>query len=365
MKNKIIFISSYPEKLKIHGEKTVGGASYTKNLLKNLKKINRNSDIEVLAEIFDKKEIYEENGIVVNRIWKRNSISSLIKLTKYLVKTKSKKIIFSFEVYMFGSLLMNIYFLLMLLILKIARKNTILIIHQVVNELKLLYLPFIFLSDKLIVFEKYFKDILGNRNKIFFVPHAVEKIKFKTAKIKNNLIKNKFKVLFFGYLSPYKGIRELTDIWEQKFGNLIIAGGGNPNHMKNKSYVNFVKNIKATGFVKEKQIPHYFLNSDLVIFPYKKFFSSSGPLSLTFSFEKPFLLSRPLEKYFESPDFAQALKETGLKKEDLIFDLNKKSLEEKLSWARKNLKKLSQFSKIMKEKRSWEKVAKMYIEVIK
>ncbi len=93
------------------------------------------------------------------------------------------------------------------------------------------------------------------------------------------------------------------------------------------------------------------------------FFSSSGPLSLVFSFEKPFLLSCPLEGYFESPDFAEALKETGLKKEDFIFDFEKESFKKRLEWAKKNLHKLSQFSRIMKEKRSWQNVARLYEKI--
>lgn len=364
---KIIIVSSYPSKLKIHDEKTVGVASYTKNLLLSLKKNKKDLGVEVLAEYFDKKESYVENGIKVERLWKRNSIISLFSLLKLLVCKKEKQIIFSFEAYMFGDIFINIFFFLMLVALKIFGKKIIIIFHQVVKELKFFYLPFLLLVDKVIIFENYFKNVLWNSKKVIFIPHAVEDFN-----IKKQILNNE-NILYFGYLSPYKGIDFLIEIWEKNYGNLIIAGGGNPNHMGNKKYHNFVKNIlnKAkekkiitTGFLPEEEIVKYFKKTSLVIFPYKMFFSSSGPLSLAFSFEKPFIFSRPLEGYFESPDFKEALKETGLKKEDFIFDFNKKSFEKRLQWARNNLEKLSQFSKAMKEKRSWDKIAKIYLQVL-
>jgi glycosyltransferase involved in cell wall biosynthesis len=92
------------------------------------------------------------------------------------------------------------------------------------------------------------------------------------------------------------------------------------------------------------------------------FFSSSGPLSFCFSFEKPFLLSRPLEKYFDSWDFTSALQKTGLTKEDFIFNFTPQSLAQKIDLVMKNKEKLSRFSAIMKEKRSWDKIAKMYLK---
>lgn len=363
MRSKIIFISSYPEKSQTHGIKTVGGASYSKNLVTNLKKANKNIDIEILAEIHDKKEKYEENGILVNRIWKRSSIYSLIKLIVYVLKSKTSTIVISFEFFMFGGIIENIIFLLMLLFLKVAGKTTIIILHQVVMNLKIFYWPIIFLSEKIIVFEEKFRSVLHNK-KVVFIPHAVEEVKMIEKKSNQ-----KFNSLFFGYISPYKGIGELTEFWKKNYGQLTLVGGGNPNHMKNKKYTNYVKQltiqahqkgIKTTGFISEKKIADYFSNTNLIILPYKMFFSSSGPLSLAFSYEKPFILSRPLIGYFDSFDFQESLKEIGLKKEDFIFDFNQKNFEYRINWAKNNLDKLADFSRIMKEKRSWKKIAKQY-----
>ncbi len=355
MKNKVIVISSYPEKSLTHGEKTVGVASYTKNLLLNLKNIN----FEVLAEIHNKKEKYEEQGILVNRVWRRNSITSMIDLMNYVTKSQVMTIVVPLEFYMFGGLVQNIVFLYSLLVWKLSGKKIILILHQVVLFVKIFYLPLIFLSEEVVVFEEKFRKVLGSK-KVVFIPHAVESVHIEKTKINK-----KFSALYFGFLSPYKGVKELINLWDKKFGALIIAGGGNPNHMKNKRYFDFLKNIKATGFVPEDKIADYFSKTNLVILPYKMFFSSSGPLSLAFSFEKPFILSKPLEGYFDSPDFDEALKETGLKKEDFLFDFNSESFENRLNWAKKNLNKLTAFSRIMKEKRAWKNVAKQYETLLK
>lgn len=48
--------------------------------------------------------------------------------------------------------------------------------------------------------------------------------------------------------------------------------------------------------------------------------SSSGPLSLAFSFETPFAISYPLSCIFDTFDLKLALKDFGLKKSDLVFD---------------------------------------------
>jgi glycosyltransferase involved in cell wall biosynthesis len=229
------------------------------------------------------------------------------------------------------------------------------------------------LSKKTIVLEKIFKKRLTNLKindkKIFVILHPVDNnLKLEIQKkAKNNSL------LYFGYLTWYKGIDWLIENINKKM-NLTIAGGPSPT-LKNKShYKNFLKkiienikqrkNIKITGFVKERQLPKYFQSNKICVLPYRVMMSSSGPLSFCFSFEKPFILSRPLEGYFESEDFSQALKETGLRKEDFIFNFNIESFEKRLKWAKNNLKKLSHFSKIMKEKRSWDKVARMYLKVL-
>jgi len=395
-KNIIVF-TTYPPKNTVyngHG----GLSSFGKNFVRQLNK-NKKIKIIVLTSSDKKKPyFYKENKktLVLKLLLKNKFLFFYHSILPLFKLNHTKKVIFHFEFSSYGDLPTTIGIPFLFLVLKILEKETYLVLHQVETDLNRLYghlgwkknslkakffnffikiylFTLSFLSKKIIVLEEEFKkrliNLKINQKKIVVIPHPVDN---NFIVEKNNSQKNN-SLLYFGYLTWYKGIDWLVKNINGKT-NLIIAGGESPTLKNKPHYKKFIKNVLEnienrkniilTGFVPENQIKNYFQNTQISIFPYREFMSSSGPLSLTFSFEKPFLLSRPLEKYFESPDFAQALKETSLKKENLIFDLNKKSLEEKIFWARKNLQKLSQFSKIMKEKRSWEKVAKMYLEVI-
>ena len=62
----------------------------------------------------------------------------------------------------------------------------------------------------------------------------------------------------------------------------------------------------------------------------------------------------------------ESLKEAGLKKEDILFTLERDSLARKLAWARKkeNLEKLACFSRLMREKRGWRKIGEQYSKTL-
>lgn len=391
----VIVFSTYPPKKSVYNGQG-GISSFGKNFAKNLTK-NKKIKIIVFAP-GKKKEIYQENNqILVLKIFKINKSLLFSSILWYILKfNRVRKIVFHFEFSSYGDISTTLQIPFLLLIFKTLKKEIFLVIHQVETNLNNLYGHLgwkknslkikIFnlfiriyyfcigsIADKIVVLEKIFKqrliNIKLNSNKISIIPHPVD----NNLKPEKQKVYKKNSVLYFGYLTWYKGVDWLINNINKNL-KLTIAGGRSPT-LKNKlHYQNFLKeinkntygkkNIFITGFVKERNLPKYFNSSQLCVFPYRDMMSSSGPLSLTFSFEKPFILSRPLEGYFESEDFAKALKETGLKKQDFIFDLNKKSFEKRLLWAKNNLEKLSQFSKIMKEKRSWDKIAKKYLEIL-
>jgi glycosyltransferase involved in cell wall biosynthesis len=391
---KLVVISSYPEKGFIHGRKTVGVASYTKNTLLALKRTNKNLKIVVLGEILDRPEQYLEEGIQIKRIWRRSKFIDIFKIPFAVQKEKSDKVVVAFEAYMFGGFLKLFFFLLTLLIMKLSGKKIYIILHQIIEDFRLIeknklkarllnilktifYQVLIGISHKTIVFEERFKKALGDKKKIITIPHAVEKMRAVSqveARKRLGFKLEDFYVLYFGFLSPYKGANLLVELWNKnKEERLILAGGGNPNHMKDKKYARFVKNtlkkartldILTPGFIPEKEIPLYFSAVDLFILPYQVFMSSSGPLSMAFGFEKPVLLSRQLAGYFETDDMKEVLKEAGLKPSDIFFDFNQNHLNQKLKWARKNIFKLKKFSLLIKEKRNWRNIGKTYLKVL-
>lgn len=391
----ILVISSYPERSQVHSEKTVGVGNYTKATLLALVKTDPNIKLRVWAEVFEKKESYVENKINVERIWRRGSFISLLKLFIKALNDDTNVIMLPFEKYMFGSLVHTAVTLPFLLFLKLKGKKIVLVMHQVLgggistftkNPLKIaffslirrsFYAYLVLVSQQVIVFEQELKRRLGKSKKVKIIPHAViqePQVDKQSAKEKLDLDQDTRYVMYFGYLSPYKGVTELLDIWDYLEGvKLIIGGGGNPNHMGEPEYRSFVektmdnareKGAITTGFIPEKEIIYYFCAADLLLLPYTIFMSSSGPLSQAFSQGMGVMFSSPLRSYFNSADMKKALDEAGISIDEICFDLDK-PIRNKILWAMHNLDKLQVFSSTIRRVRSWDVISQHYHEVLR
>jgi len=405
-------ITSFPQKGVIHDKVVVGIASYTKNTLLALKKYNPSLKITVFAEILSgKKENYEDNGILVKRVWKRNSFLIFPTLIKnaYSLNKDTKNVLVEFEVAMFGDFFYLLFFPVFLLFLRISGRKTTIVMHQVISDINELsghinlksgkkalvlnffissfYRTILLLASKAIVFDKVLKDKLSkytDTKKIIVIPHGVEQFKDDvsrhSAREKLKISSNDFVVLYFGFLAWYKGADWLINAFDAKKAKengikLVMAGGGNPNHLNKKYYQDYLENIKIvckekgivlTGFVNEEDIPLYFKAADVVVLPYRTLMSSSGPLSIAFSFGKAFITSNALEEIFDTQDLKELLESKGLSKQDLIFS----SFDEFNSLVRK-LKTNKEFgggvedlSLEIAKKRSWEVIGKRYYEEI-
>lgn len=408
---QIIAISSYPGRHTTHGAKTVGIASYAKNTLKAISSVLPHQNITVLAEKLPHEVNYTHNTVSVKRIWKRNSLSTFYKLALYIFSNRKSisTVLVEFELSMFGSILHLLPLPLFLLFLKAINKRIVFVNHQVITDVKkigphmnlsiqsplitlydmgfaLFYSYALLLTDTMVVFEEGLRSRLskfGNIKKITYIPHGIEsfkKIPSKNASRKVlKLDQKSFTVLCFGYLAWYKGTDWIIEAIEklnlEKGQNiqLVLAGGPNPNHTKKEYYKKYIQSVEnrckengflITGFVDEKDIPHYYSAADVVVFPYRNFMSSSGPLSLAFSLQKPFLVAEALSGIFTSPDLAEALKFNGLTKDDVVF--NDKNLGEKLLSLkrRKTLsEKIIRFSQYISLKRDWKNVGKQYADL--
>ncbi len=393
MKDTILVVTSYPAKGTIHGEGTVGIASYTKNTLLHILQTQPKHSFTILAEILSQRESYIEDDMKITRMWKRNNLGSLFAIFQEMMKPY-REIIIPFEVYMFGNIFFAGLFLLFLAFLKLIGKKIIIIVHQVPDAIDdvetdsmrarlfpllkhVLYNLITFSGKKVIVFEETFKLRLGNKKNIVVIPHAVEPVKQiaqAAAKKKLDIPDTQPLVLYFGFLSPYKGVDQLIDAWDENSSYaLILAGGGNPNHMTNPEYQKYIqylhkaaekKGIRITGFVSEKDLPVYFSASDIVILPYRTFFSSSGPLSLAFAYEKPVLLSPALSEYFSSKDFIEVLQKNGLQENVLISQIEREPLTKHLEQIMSQYSKYQTFSQKLKEKRSWETIGQKYSDLL-
>ena len=408
-KQNITVISSFPRKGEIHSQNLVGIASYAKNTLLSLKKFHK-GNIEVLAETVEDEDSYKEKGIIVKRVWERNSISIFPKLLSEINKSKSDKILIEFELAMFGNMLYLLPFPLFLLMLKLQGKKIYIVLHQVIKDIndisghinlrkdssksivlnfgiRTFYKILAFAANKIIVFDQVlednFEEITGSKN-VVVIPHGIEafskKLTKQIAKKKLGIKKNKFVILLFGFVAWYKGTDLLIHLVKKQLSNghkkdfeLVIAGGPNPNHLDKAYYRRYLRSIENeckkngfifTGFVPEKQIPYYFQASDLVVLPYRTLMSASGPLSLALSFKKPFLLSKTLKGVLNTKDFEAQLLKNKIKPENLYFE-SEKDFKTKVTKFKKNLsfrKKIAALSSSISRERNWNNIGKAYYE---
>lgn len=400
---EILVISSFPPRGSIHHKKLVGVASYAKNTLTSLKKLAPDLGITVLAEELPSDS--EDSSFTVKRVWKRGSILSYLNLFQAIsAHKKARTVLIEFELAMFGGTVSLLLFPLFLLALKLQGKKIVTVLHQVmvnINEMhghvglpkdsilsylinfciRVFYSFVLSISNTVIVFDTYLKDTLsrfGDKDKIVVIPHGVESFPTipskEDARKKLNIPQNTYVLLYFGYIAWYKGTDLLVGpslklkVQSSKL-QIIIAGGPNPNHVDKPFYKKYVESIEQaakktgiqiTGFVDEKDIPYYFSASDAVVLPYRTYMSSSGPLSLAFSFHKPFIVSENLKDIFKTPDLKAVIEKNNASDDLFVYN----NLEEKMPELKKSQEKMENVAKDIALKRSWENIAPLYYEVL-
>lgn len=395
--DSLIVISSYPEKNIRYSQKVCAVGGFTKNITDNLP----NHEIVFTTKLgYKKDQIYEEKNSLIFRLIKRNSLVSFFKLFFEILKFNNvKNVLIQFEFSSFGGIFMTLFFPLLLIFLKLIGKKIYFVFHQVIFDLsnlteylgwekndlrlpffnffiKLFYRISLSFSEKVIVLENEFKDRLvemtKQSKKILIISHGVDtnlKIMNKNVAKQKLDITNTSNILFFGYLTWYKGADLLIDIAKANPKlHFIIAGGPSFTQKNKMHYQKYLKkfdilptNLTVTGFVKERQIPFYFSASDLIILPYRSMISSSGPLSLAFSFEKPMLLSNNLKLYLKSEDFKSNFQKAQIDNKKLFRDFKK---NKKINLDSKLISTLSQFSKLMKASRDYKKISKQYFRLL-
>lgn len=398
--NTILVVSSYPDKK--NGIKDLNAVAwYAQKTIKSLPSDGQNRFV-FLSEIIDKPEIYKDGDFLVIRCWKRNSPFLFTKLLSEITKfDQIGGILVEFEFNTFGGLLNTALFPIFLLALKILGKKVVIELHQVILDinslsghlnlkngsivssifnqvLQVFYRSICFLSNRIIVLEEELKHRLlafTGENKIsslFIAISPKNQMSKDKARQKLNIGKDETVLLYFGFITWYKGADWLVKESLNKKFRLILAGGESPTLKDKTHYSKYYKkiladvknssNIQITGFIDDSNISTYFSAVDLVVLPYRAFMSASGPLSLALSYKKPFIFSSQLSDYFKSNDFQESLKKSYLKKEDVIFCLNHNSFEKTLRSI--DLNRLQQFSNNLSQMRSVENLGKMYMETL-
>lgn len=407
-KESLLVITSYPPKGTLYGKKVGGVASFAKN---NLLPLSAQKKVVVLAEILGKPEIYEEGNILVCRCWKRNFpriYLDLLKAVQLFSKINQFEVQFEFALY--GDLVITGFMPFFLGLLKFFGKEIVIVVHQVLlnldslsghlgwnkNNLKQkifsLILPFYyyllsFSSGKIVVLEPSFKrrleEIGINPGKVFVIRLGVDRsisaMNLQTAKGKLGIEKDELVILSFGFLTWYKGsdllvqsFNQLSQKYPGKKMKLILAGGESITQKYKDHYQKYIKRlyeqaklnskIEITGFVPEEKLQLYFGAADLVVLPYRTFMSSSGVLSLTLSFGKPFIVSEVLNGWFEGM-------EEGLKLPGLMFfkpeEVALMNTMKKIVLDKSKLAVLSGISKKLSTERDYRAIGLQYLSLWK
>lgn len=407
----LIVVSPYPKRGETYSTGKTGVASYTKNVIKNIQR-----RVIVLCDIDNEPESYIEDHVLVIRCFRNKNTDMWLDLVRVLrLFPLVTSVLAQYDFAMYGNPLVSSLGLIFLGFLRLQKYRTFVTLHHVVDDVMKLkghvglgsgpkdqfigdvynflfhtfYRVLALVSTQVIVLETSLKEKLESLApwvKAAAVPHGVDTnlkpINIKLARKKLGIPARDHVIMFFGYINWFKG----ADIFARTFArvqkmlgkhvHIIIAGGESPTLSSKHYYQDFFrdvrhvvstsKHITLTGYVPQKDIATYFSAADLVVFPYRHYMTASGVLSLTFSYKKPFIISRPLAEMFHSDDFVAQLNAAELKTSDITFDLYPQSIidmtHDVLINGRKA--KLATMATSLRASRSYSKVARGYEDII-
>ena len=407
----LVVVSPYPKQGETYSTGKTGVASYTKNVVKNMKR-----RVIVLCDIETQPEAYIEDHVLVIRCYRPRTYDMWLDLIGTLrLFPLVKTMLVQYDFAMYGNPIVSSFGLVFLGILRMLKYRTFVTLHHVVDDVMKLkghvglgsgpkdqfigniynllfhtfYRVLAVVSTQVIVLEASLKEKLEHLApwvNSTAVPHGVDTnlkpITMRLARKKLGIPARDHVIMFFGYINWFKG----ADIFARTFArvqkmlgkrvHIIIAGGESPTLSSKHYYQDFFrdvrtvvktsKHIRLTGYVPQKDIATYFSATDLVVFPYRHYMTASGVLSLAFSYKKPFIISRPLAEMFHSEDFVRQLSDAGLKTSDITFDLYPQSIidmtHDVLINGRKT--KLATMATNLRASRSYTKVARGYEDII-
>lgn len=214
--------------------------------------------------------------------------------------------------------------------LNFIKKKSIIVItvHDVIPPVKSFYWSYKSLkkvygiADYLIVHSEENRELLMrrfkiNRSKIKVIEHGVEidnnELNQKECRHFLNL-KDEFVLLFFGSIRESKGLEILIEAMKDLNGCMLLVAGPMIHGESFDRYCNLLKkyNIKSyinIEYVSDDLVPVYFKASDLVVLPYKEFYSQSGVLMQAITYRKAVIATdvSGFKNFIEKYDFGEVV----------------------------------------------------------
>ncbi len=215
-------------------------------------------------------------------------------------------------------------------------------------------------SAATIVHEQPFRRVLPGAT---VIPHGIETTEPLDRRAARRALDldERFTVLCFGFLAPYKGIELVLDAARRTTGHVqvVVAGGEHPRMVG--AAAGFGAELRArygdvarfTGWVPDGDVARWFSAADLAVFAYPRPFASSGVLALALAHGTPVVLSPALARCAGAPStLAAPMDAPGLAARIDALAADESQLEE-----------LRQWSGVLAAGRSWPVVAARHHEL--
>jgi glycosyltransferase involved in cell wall biosynthesis len=303
---KLAIITAYPpSKITLN--------EYAYHLVKQFRQKELITELILLTDVTEgaKKLDFVEQGckVSVKECWSFNSYGNILSVNKAVNQTRPDSILFNLQFMKFGDKKIPAAMgLLLPLICKIKRIPTIVLLHNILEEVdlkkagfssnKLMQYMYLFLgsilttlilkADIVAVTMRKYVGVLEkkyNVKNVMAIPHGTFEVLKKPT---FNLPKGALKIMTFGKFGTYKKVDLLIEAVQivrsitKMDLEIVIAGTNHPNAPKYletaKKRFNYVPKLIFTGYVAEDEIPRLFNDSAVVVFPYTSTTGSSGVL---------------------------------------------------------------------------------------
>ena len=333
---KLAIITAYPpSKITLN--------EYAYHLVKQFRQKELITELILLTDVTEgaKKLDFVEQGckITVKECWLFNSYGNILSVNKAINQTRPDSILFNLQFMKFGDKKIPAAMgLLLPLICKIKRIPTIVLLHNILEEVdlkkagftsnKIMQKMYLFLgsiltklilkADVVVVTMRKYVSVLEKKYKaknVMAIPHGTFEVLKKPS---FTLPKGALKIMTFGKFGTYKKVDLLIEAVQivRKTTNLdleiVIAGTNHPNtpnYLESvKRRFNYVPKLVFTGYVEEDAIPRLFSESAVVVFPYSSTTGSSGVLHQAGGYGKAVIMP-------DLGDLALLVKEEGYRAE--------------------------------------------------
>lgn len=253
-----------------------------------------------------------------------------------VLKIRPRLVHIQHEFFLFGGLLEAALFPVLLFALRFARFPVILTLHGVpvledvdkdfeagffmsrmTSKVRILLGPFVNLicrlSSSVLVHSEFARGVLIHHyridgRKVQVIPHGIDEFLSK-GEISQSFNHGLVQVLFFGFLTPTKGVEDLIRAFmliSDPDLRLAVVGG---RHRRDDSYFHGISRfaekdprINIVGYASDSLVSEFFTRSDFVVLPHRYQLSASGALAMAIAYEKPVIVTN-------TPYFSEIIKD--------------------------------------------------------